>query len=79
MNTIVQVIVVFPAVSLVAGILGRVLFKNLFIMPGVVFIAAFSGMLLWYNSTFSVWMIFILCWLFLQGILLICMLPCAHG
>ncbi|WP_026702907.1 DUF2651 family protein [Salibacterium aidingense] len=69
MNTIVQVIVVFPAVSLVAGILGRVLLKNLFIMPGVVFIVAFSGILVWYNSTFSVWMIFYTLLAFLAGYL----------
>ncbi|MGY4690866.1 DUF2651 family protein [Salibacterium sp. K-3] len=69
MNIIAQIVIVFPAASIAAGILGRLLFKNIYVMPAVVFITAFAAMIIWYNSTFAVWMIVYSVLAFLAGYL----------
>ncbi|MFD1019696.1 DUF2651 family protein [Thalassobacillus hwangdonensis] len=55
MGMIVIVLTVYPALALLAGVLGYLFFKNVLIAPVVVFISFLLLQVFAYNSSFFIW------------------------
>jgi hypothetical protein len=55
MNVFFMILILFPVLSVLIGIVGYIIFKNIFISPALVFIIAMIALFLIFNETFLIW------------------------
>ncbi|NQD64413.1 DUF2651 family protein [Bacillus haikouensis] len=55
MNVFFMILILFPLLSVLIGIVGYIIFKNIFISPALVFIIAMIALFLIFNETFLIW------------------------
>jgi hypothetical protein len=55
MNVFFMILILFPIISVVIGIAGYMIFKNIFTSPALVFICAMIALYLFFNETFLIW------------------------
>jgi hypothetical protein len=55
MNVFFMILILFPVLSIVIGIVGYRIFKNIFISPALVFLGAMIALFLFFNETFLIW------------------------
>lgn len=55
MNIFFMILIFFPFVSAILGMLGYFIFKNIYVAPALVFISGMISMYLLFNETFLMW------------------------
>lgn len=55
MNVFFMILILFPFISVILGLAGYALFKNIFAAPAFVFIASMIALYLVFNETFLIW------------------------
>ncbi|MCA1054048.1 YbeF family protein [Rossellomorea aquimaris] len=55
MNIFFIILILFPAISIIIGAVGNILFRNLYIAPAFVFISFMIATFLLFNETFLIW------------------------
>jgi Protein of unknown function (DUF2651) len=55
MNVFFMILILFPVLSVIIGVAGYVVFKNIFVSPALVFIASMVALFLIFNETFLIW------------------------
>jgi hypothetical protein len=55
MNVFFMILILFPIISVVIGIVGYLIFKNIYASPALVFISAMIALYLFFNETFLIW------------------------
>jgi hypothetical protein len=55
MNIFFMILILFPVLSVIIGVAGYVVFKNIFVSPALVFIASMIALYIFFNETFLIW------------------------
>ncbi|MGR3763066.1 DUF2651 family protein [Rossellomorea sp. NS-SX7] len=55
MNVFFMILIFFPFVSAILGVLGFFIFNNIYVTPALVFISGMIAMYLLFNETFLMW------------------------
>jgi Protein of unknown function (DUF2651) len=55
MNVFFMILIFFPVISVILGIAGFAIFKNIFAAPAFVFIASMIALFMLFNETFLMW------------------------
>ncbi|QWC21064.1 YbeF family protein [Bacillus haikouensis] len=55
MNVFFILLILFPVISVILGIAGYAIFKNIIAAPAVVFFASMIALFLVFNETFLIW------------------------
>jgi Protein of unknown function (DUF2651) len=55
MNVFFIILILFPVISVILGIAGYAIFKNIFAAPAFVFISSMIALFLVFNETFLIW------------------------
>ncbi len=67
MDIVLMILVGFPVISIIVGMVGYFLFKNIFVSPLVVFLATLVATFTVFNDSFLVWVLVYTCLAFLAG------------
>jgi uncharacterized membrane protein (DUF106 family) len=55
MNIFFMILILFPVLSVIIGVAGYAVFKNVFVSPALVFITCMIALFLIFNETFLIW------------------------
>jgi predicted small integral membrane protein len=55
MNIFFMILILFPVLSVIIGVAGYAVFKNIFVSPALVFIASMIALYIFFNETFLIW------------------------
>ncbi|XXM73061.1 DUF2651 family protein [Lysinibacillus sphaericus] len=55
MSVFFMILILFPVISVILGIAGYVIFKNIYAAPAFVFISSMIALFLVFNETFLMW------------------------
>lgn len=55
MSIFFMILILFPVLSVIMGVAGYAVFKNIFVAPALVFIASMIALFLIFNETFLIW------------------------
>jgi Protein of unknown function (DUF2651) len=55
MSIFFMILILFPVLSVIIGVAGYAVFKNVFVSPALVFIASMIALFLIFNETFLIW------------------------